>query len=208
MTLCMSGTKLNQDKASHSSHAQARWWVIFLLFTGTFINAIDRASLSIAAPNMMAELHMDPGMMGIALSAFFWSYIIMNIPAGGMADKFGAKRTLGWAAGLWSICSAFTGMATQYLHVVLARIGVGVGEAASFPVNARIVTNSFPSEQRGTAEALNTAFEFLADAASPEFHPVVEKAKDVAAGAVLLAAVGAAVIGFLILGPYCLKVLS
>jgi ACS family glucarate transporter-like MFS transporter len=151
MTLYMSGTKLNQDKASHSSHAKARWWVIFLLFTGTFINAIDRASLSTAAPNMMAELHMDPGMMGIALSAFFWSYIIMNIPAGGMADKFGAKRTLGWAAGLWSICSAFTGVATQYLHVVLARIGVGVGEAASFPVNARIVTNSFPPEQRGTA---------------------------------------------------------
>ena len=135
----------------NNPRAKARWWVIFLLFTGTFINAIDRASLSTAAPNMMAELGMDAGMMGIALSAFFWSYIIMNIPAGGMADKYGVKRTLGWAAGLWSVCSALTGVATQYLHVVLARIGVGVGEAASFPVNARIVTNSFPPEERGTA---------------------------------------------------------
>jgi ACS family glucarate transporter-like MFS transporter len=142
---------LNPDKALHSSPAKARWWVIFLLFTGTFINAIDRASLSTAAPNMMAELGMDPGMMGIALSAFFWSYIIMNIPAGGLADKYGAKRVLGWAAGLWSVCSALTGVATQCLQVVLARIGVGVGEAASFPVNARIVTNSFPPEERGTA---------------------------------------------------------
>ena len=52
-----------------------------------------------------------------------------------------------------------------------------------------------------TAEALNTAFEFLADAASPEFHPLVEKSKDVAAGAVLISAVGAAVIALLILGP-------
>lgn len=51
------------------------------------------------------------------------------------------------------------------------------------------------------AEAMNTAFEFLADVASPEFHPLVEKAKDVAAGAVLLAAIGAAVVGFLVLGP-------
>ena len=135
----------------NNPRAKARWWVIFLLFTGTFINAIDRASLSTAAPNMMAELGMDAGMMGIALSAFFWSYIIMNIPAGGMADRYGVKRTLGWAAGLWSVCSALTGVATQYLHVVLARIGVGVGEAASFPVNARIVTNSFPPEERGTA---------------------------------------------------------
>ena len=52
-----------------------------------------------------------------------------------------------------------------------------------------------------TAEALNTAFEFLADAASPEFHPLVKRAKDVAAGAVLIAALGAAVIGLLIFGP-------
>ena len=52
-----------------------------------------------------------------------------------------------------------------------------------------------------TAEALNTAFEFLTDVASPEFHPLAEKAKDVAAGAVLLAAVGAVVIGALIFWP-------
>jgi diacylglycerol kinase len=56
-----------------------------------------------------------------------------------------------------------------------------------------------------TAEALNTALEFLMDAATPEYHPLVEKAKDVAAGAVLISAVGAAVIGLLIMGPYLLK---
>jgi diacylglycerol kinase (ATP) len=56
-----------------------------------------------------------------------------------------------------------------------------------------------------TAEALNTAFEFLADAASPEFHPLVRDAKDVAAGAVLLTAIAAAVIGVLIFLPYVVK---
>src|SRR6478672_11459842 len=53
-----------------------------------------------------------------------------------------------------------------------------------------------------TAEALNTAFEFLADAASPEFHPLVRDAKDVAAGAVLLTAIAAAVIGAIVFWPY------
>jgi len=53
-----------------------------------------------------------------------------------------------------------------------------------------------------TAEALNTAFEFLCDVASPEFHPMVEKAKDVAAGAVLLAAIGAVIVGVLIFAPH------
>jgi diacylglycerol kinase (ATP) len=58
-----------------------------------------------------------------------------------------------------------------------------------------------------TAEALNTAFEFLADAASPEFHPLVRDAKDVAAGAVLLTAIAAAVIGAIIFWPYVAKLL-
>ena|SRR5215213_824725 len=55
-----------------------------------------------------------------------------------------------------------------------------------------------------TAETLNTAFEFLTDVASPEFHPLAAKAKDVAAGAVLITALGSAVIGLLVLGPHAL----
>src|SRR4030095_15146093 len=53
-----------------------------------------------------------------------------------------------------------------------------------------------------TAEAFNTAFEFLTDVASPEFHPLAEKAKDVAAGAVLITAIGSVLIGLLVFGPY------
>ena len=53
-----------------------------------------------------------------------------------------------------------------------------------------------------TAEALNTAFEFLADAASPNFHPLVRDAKDVAAAAVLITAIAAAIIGAIIFWPY------
>lgn len=56
-----------------------------------------------------------------------------------------------------------------------------------------------------TAEALNTAFEFLTDVTSPQFHPIAAKAKDVAAGAVLITALGSIVIGLLVLGPYVLR---
>lgn len=59
-----------------------------------------------------------------------------------------------------------------------------------------------------TAESLNTAFEFLCDVTSPEFHPLVEKAKDVAAGAVLITAIGATAIGLLIFVPYIAKLLD
>jgi diacylglycerol kinase (ATP) len=53
-----------------------------------------------------------------------------------------------------------------------------------------------------TAEALNTAFEFLADAASPDFHPLVRDAKDVAAGAVLMTAIGAVIVGLIVFLPH------
>ena len=59
-----------------------------------------------------------------------------------------------------------------------------------------------------TAEALNTAFEFLTDVASPEFHPLAAKAKDVAAGAVLITALGSVLIGALIFGPYAVSMVS
>jgi len=58
------------------------------------------------------------------------------------------------------------------------------------------------------AEAFNTALEFLCDVTSPEFHPEVKKAKDVAAGAVLLTALGAAVIGVAVFGPHLVSLLG
>ena len=93
-----------------------RWWVIFLLFCGTFVNAVDRGSLGVAAPSIMKELHLNPAMMGVVLSAFFWTYFAMNIPSGALADRFGAKATLGWAAFVWSFLSALTGAAHNFVH--------------------------------------------------------------------------------------------
>ena len=58
------------------------------------------------------------------------------------------------------------------------------------------------------AEALNTAFEFLCDVASPEFHPLVRKGKDVAAAAVLLSAAGAVAIGLLVFLPHFARIVG
>ena len=56
------------------------------------------------------------------------------------------------------------------------------------------------------AEALNTAFELLCDVASPEFHPIVKQSKDVAAGAVLVSAIGSVIIGLIVFFPYLIKI--
>ncbi len=134
-----------------------RAWIVFLLFSGTLINAIDRAGLSIAAPAMIKDLGLNAAEMGVVLSSFFWPYLFCNIFAGGLVDRFGAKTVMGWAALIWSLFSALTGAVHTRLHLILARIGVGVGESASFPVNAKVVNSNFPSEQRGTVTGWYTA---------------------------------------------------
>ena len=79
--------------------------------------------------------------------------------------------------------------------VIIAGVTAGVGRLEWAALVLAIVAV-------WTAEALNTALEFLCDVASPAFHPLVEKAKDVAAGAVLICALGALVVGALVLVPY------
>jgi len=94
-----------------------------------------------------------------------------------------------------------------WLHAVATVAVIAVGVAVRLPLIewcwiVLAITSVW------TAEALNTALEFLTDVASPDFHPIAEKAKDVAAGAVLLAACGAAVIGVMVLGPRVVSLLQ
>jgi ACS family glucarate transporter-like MFS transporter len=129
--------------------------VVALLTAGTFINSLDRGSLSVAAPFIIKEFHISPAAMGVALSAFFWSYVVGNLPSGYLADRFGAKAVLGWCAVIWSGFSAVTGFAHNITHVLLARLGVGLGEAAALPCSNKIIASNFPSKERGTATAIS-----------------------------------------------------
>jgi len=82
--------------------------------------------------------------------------------------------------------------------VVTAGAVVGLGRGEWLAVVLAIVAV-------WTAEAINTAFEALCDVASPDFHPLVERAKDIAAGAVLICAIGAIVVGGIVFGPHLLR---
>lgn len=141
--------------------------LVGVLFLCMFIMGLDRSTLGVAAPVLMKELDIDPATMGIALSAFFWTYTAFNLPAGAIADRYGAKPVLGWAAAIWSIASACTGMATGLVSVILSRLGVGVGEAAVFPVMAKIAADNFDSKNRATAVGFYLSGARLGYAATP-----------------------------------------
>jgi diacylglycerol kinase (ATP) len=105
---------------------------------------------------------------------------------------------------IYGIAVMLTSQHNAWLHAVATGVIVGLG--TSFGLSAgEWCWLVLAIMAVWTAEALNTAFELLADVASPAFHPLVKQAKDVAAGAVLISACGATVIGALILGPRLLS---
>jgi ACS family glucarate transporter-like MFS transporter len=159
----MSGT--SHTRAPNPKAHQIK--LVFVLFVCMFIMGLDRSSLGVAAPIIMKDLKIDAGTMGLALSAFFLTYTLLNLPAGNLADRYGAKPILGWAVAIWSLSSAFTGMATGLMGLVTARLGVGTGEAALFPVSSKIAVDNIPSEDRGTAIGTYLSGARLGYAATP-----------------------------------------
>jgi diacylglycerol kinase (ATP) len=99
-----------------------------------------------------------------------------------------------------------TSQHNAWIHAVLTVVAVGLGvwtrlERVEWCLLVVAIVSVW------TAESLNTAFEFLCDVASPELHPLVERCKDVAAGAVLCCSIGALVVGGLLFGPALLKLI-
>ena len=68
-------------------HLKYRWHILFMLFVASFINYIDRAALSIAAPYISREFHLNAAMLGMIFSSFFVGYAIFNFIGGYLARR-------------------------------------------------------------------------------------------------------------------------
>jgi ACS family D-galactonate transporter-like MFS transporter len=144
---------LNQA-LQQAPRSKVRWLVAGLMWSAIAINYIDRTVLSAAAPHLQSEFHLGAMEMGIVMSAFFWSYSLLQLPAGMLADRFGQKLVLGMAVFWWSLATAVTGLATGFKSLVALRVMLGVGEAGSYPSNAGIATRWFPRKERATVAGI------------------------------------------------------
>lgn len=131
-----------------------RWWLLLLLFLGVGFNYVHRQALSLAAPVMMRELSFTTAAMGVLLSAFFWSYALLQVPAGWLSDRFGVARIYGISFAFSSIASALTALARGVASLALVRALLGVGQAATFPASNLALSTWFPDRERGTATGL------------------------------------------------------
>jgi ACS family glucarate transporter-like MFS transporter len=153
------------DTRTRPTHVRHR--IIALIFLITSINYADRATFSIAGSAASSELGLSPVQTGYILSAFAWAYVLAQIPAGALLDKFGTKRIYAGAIAAWSLFTAFQGF-VGLIPVVSAiamlftlRFLVGLAEAPSFPGNARLVAAWFPAPERGTASAIFNSAQYF-----------------------------------------------
>ncbi|WP_413740403.1 MFS transporter [Sodalis sp. RH14] len=132
-------------------HHNLRWLIIGIIALLTITNYLDRGNLSVAAPQIMRDLHISNAMMGVILSAFVWPYAIMNLPAGWAVDRFGVRLLLALAAGLWSIVAILTGFARGVGAFIGLRVALGISEAPLFPAALKAADTWFPEREKAAA---------------------------------------------------------
>jgi len=149
---------------------RTRWGILATLFAASTLNFADRATISIAAPDLRAAFGLSPVQMGYIFSAFAWSYVLAQLPGGWLLDRLGSKTTYCLSLTLWSLFTMFQG-AVGFLSgglvvtaLFLLRFLVGAAEAPAFPGNGKITSAWFPANERGFASAIFNASQYFATA--------------------------------------------
>ena len=129
-----------------------RKYALAVLFLGYVVNFIDRSILSILLEPIKLDLALTDtqlGMLGGLAFALF--YTTLGIPIAAMADRRSRVKILSIAMVIWSAMTALCGLASSFMMLLLARIGVGVGEAGASPPSHSLISDYFPVETRATA---------------------------------------------------------
>jgi MFS family permease len=125
------------------------WRLVPYLCLGYVINSLDRYNVSIAALTMNKDLGLSATAYGLAAGAYFWSYVLCQVPANLILRKFGARIWLSVIMAFWGLISAGTSLVTGETSFVVARFLLGMAEAGYFPGVAYFMTCWFPSRYRG-----------------------------------------------------------
>ena len=131
-----------------------RWRIFAIIFVLVVINLIDRVTLSIAMPAISKEFSLEPAIQGLVLSAFFWSYALLQIPGGWLIDRFGPRALITGATLGWGFFQAIAGLATGGGTLLISRVGLGAAEAPLFPAGAKLNSLWLSPRERGRGAVL------------------------------------------------------
>lgn len=195
---------LDADKAEWPSPARA-WYSVSVLVIAYLFSYVDRQILSMLVGPIRADLHLSDTQVTLLHGlAFALCYTLLGIwPVGRWADSGNRRNVIAAGIFLWSCMTALCGRATSYGSLFLARVGVGVGEAALTPAAYSLIADYFPPEKRGRALGIFSMGVYLGIGTAIMITGLLVQA--ISSGASMtfpwLGAVRAWQIPFLVLGP-------
>lgn len=138
--------------ADDKSSVYERWYVLFIMMLVYTISIADRYVFSQVQDQIKAELQLTDfgiGLVGgVSLGLF---YVTMGIPLSWLADRKNRRNLLAFSITVWSVATALCGLSKTFWQLLLARIGVGIGEAGGTPPCNSIVADYFPAARRPMA---------------------------------------------------------
>jgi ACS family D-galactonate transporter-like MFS transporter len=134
--------------------SRVRWKIFTMLLALVALNYVDRGSISVALPLITKELHISKEATGIALSAFFWSYALMQIPGGWLVDKLKPRIMVAASVTGWGIAQALTAGAASLGSLMSFRLLLGAAEAPIYPAGGKLNANWMTAGERGRGAVL------------------------------------------------------
>jgi MFS transporter, ACS family, D-galactonate transporter len=140
---------------------RARLIILGLMTVATMINYLDRTVISVAAPLLTRDLGLNAALMGLAFSAFSWTYAAAQIPGGILLDRLGVRVTYYLSVTIWSICTVLQGLSMGLGTLGGARLALGIAEAPAYPCNSRILNTWFPQHERARATGVYSVGQYF-----------------------------------------------
>lgn len=132
-----------------------RGYTLFILTAVYVFNFIDRQILVILQESIKQELGLSDTQLGLMTGfTFAIFYVSFGIPIARLADKGNRRNIIAVSLTIWSAMTALSGMAQNFMQLLLARIGVGIGEAGGSPPSHSIISDLYPPKKRATALAI------------------------------------------------------
>ena len=134
-----------------------RWRIAWLLGAGVLVNYFDRVNLSVSHAALFTAFGISDITFGYLSGAYNWTYALCQLPIGVILDRFGVRRVGRISTFVWSLASFAAALAPTVPALFGARLLLGVGEAPTFPGNAKAIGLWFPPQERGFSTALTDA---------------------------------------------------
>jgi ACS family D-galactonate transporter-like MFS transporter len=139
---------------AESAKTSVRWKIFVTMLMLITINYVDRASLSVAMPLIADEFKLSPSMQGLVFSSFFWTYALLQIPGGMLADRFKPRIVIASSTVFWGTFQLLAAICSGGGSLILTRLALGAAEAPIYPAGGKLNGIWMTQHERGRGATL------------------------------------------------------